>query len=47
MLKKLRKINFKWQFVIFVSVSIVALLVLYADCGSLYKVDCHSVILNR
>ena len=47
MLQKLKKINFKWQFTIFVSIAITVILVLYADCGSFYKVDCHQVILNR
>lgn len=47
MMKKLRRISFKWQIAIFASVAVAVILALYVDCGSFYRVDCHQVILNR
>jgi hypothetical protein len=45
--RKLKKISFKWQFIIFFSVVTVLFLMIYAWCGSILKIDCHQVILER
>ena len=44
---KLRKISFKWKFLIWLSVVVVVFLMIYAWCGSIFKVDCHQVILGK
>ncbi len=44
---KLRKISFKWQLIIWLSVVTILFLMIYAWCGSILKVDCHQVILGK
>jgi len=46
LLRKLLKIKFKWQLIIWLSIVTVMFLVIYAWCGSILKVDCHQVILR-
>ena len=46
LLRKLLKIKFKWQLLIWLSIVTVMFLAIYSWCGSILKVDCHQVILR-
>jgi hypothetical protein len=46
LLRKLLKIKFKWQLIIWLSLVTVLFLAIFAWCGSILKVDCHQVILR-
>ena len=47
MWKKLQKMSFKKMSAIFLILIAVTFLGIYATCGTLYKVDCHEVILHK
>ena len=41
------RFKFRYQFAIFVAASIVALVMIYLDCGSLSRVVCHEWVLGK
>ena len=45
--KKLQNYSFKKMGIIFIVIVGVTFLMIYATCGTLYKVDCHEVILRK
>ncbi len=45
--KKLQNYSFKKMGIIFLIVVVATFLMVYATCGSIYKVDCHEVILRK
>jgi len=47
MWNKLKKLSFKWKFLIWIISVIVVFVWVFTWCGSILKVDCHQVILNR
>ena len=44
---KLQNISFKKMVIVFAVLTGITLLGIYANCGTLYKVDCHEVILSK
>ena len=44
---KLQKMSFKKMSIIFLIVVGITFLGIYLTCGSLYKVDCHEVLLRK
>ena len=47
MWNKLKKLSFKWKFLIWIISIILIFVLMYSWCGSILKVDCHQIILNR
>lgn len=45
--KKLQKMSFKKMSIIFLTLVSITLIGIYATCGTLYKVDCHEVLLHK
>ena len=45
--KKLQNYSFKKMAIIFVILMTITFLGIYATCGSIYKVDCHEVLLRK
>ena len=45
--RKLQKMSFKSMSMIFLILIGITFLGIYATCGSLYKVDCHEVMLHK
>lgn len=45
--KKLQNYSFKKMTIIFLIAIAIVFLGIYATCGTLYKVDCHEVLLRK
>ena len=47
MWKKLQKMSFKKMSLVFLILISMTFIGIYATCGTLYKVDCHEVLLYK
>ena len=45
--KKLQRMSFKKMLTLFLVLTLITFLGIYVTCGTLYKVDCHEVMLHK